>query len=372
VGVAAGHIVHDTYTGFLPAFLPIFISQMMLSKTEAGLLSVFAHGPSVIQPFIGHGADRTTRHGLYFLLPAFSAVIMSVLGQVNNYGLLAFLLIIVGLISAAFHAVVPVVAGRLSGRELGRGMSFWMVGGELGRALGPLIIVTAIQFFTLKHVPWLMVPGIITALILTYRMKDVHQYSPSAPKGLPWREALVRMRPVFLPVVGLIIVRGFMFAALTIYLPTYMTEQGSGLWVAGASLTMLQTAGVVGAFLGGTLSDRIGRRRILFITFITSAAVMFLFVSSSGALQIPLLIILGITLISTTPVIMAVVQENFPRNRALANGAFMSLSFVLRSIIVVIVGAMGDLIGLKIAFLASSVIILIGLPFVRLLPEKRG
>jgi FSR family fosmidomycin resistance protein-like MFS transporter len=67
---------------------------------------------------------------------------------------------------------------------------------------------------------------------------------------------------------------------------------------------------------------------------------------------------------------MALVQESFPENRALANGVYMSFSFVLGSAVVVVLGVMGDLFGLRLAFIASAIITLLGLPFLLLLPGK--
>ena len=48
---AVGHAIHDTYTGFLPPLLPVLISKLALSKTEAGLLTAFMQSPSILQPF---------------------------------------------------------------------------------------------------------------------------------------------------------------------------------------------------------------------------------------------------------------------------------------------------------------------------------
>jgi FSR family fosmidomycin resistance protein-like MFS transporter len=79
---------------------------------------------------------------------------------------------------------------------------------------------------------------------------------------------------------------------------------------------------------------------------------------------------MGFTALSVTPVVMALVQESFPENRALANGVYMALSFVLGSVVVVVLGAMGDLFGLRLAFTASAVITLLGLPLILLLPRK--
>jgi len=128
---------------------------------------------------------------------------------------------------------------------------------------------------------------------------------------------------------------------------------------------------VVGALLGGAMSDRLGRRLILFISTLTTPLLMFVFLAIDGWLQFPLLLVMGFTALSVTPVVMALVQESFPENRALANGVYMSLSFILSSGVVVVLGAMGDLFGLRLAFTASAVITLLGLPLILLLPGKQ-
>ena len=166
VTISAGHAVHDTYTAFLPPLLPAFIESMSLSKAEAGLLTVFLQAPSLLQPFIGYVADRVSLRFVVILTPAVTATAMSLLGIAPSYAVLAMLLMVVGLSSATLHAVAPVIAGRLSGTRLGRGMGFWMVGGELGRTLGPLIIAAYFIFWPddLSHTPWLMIGGWLTCL----------------------------------------------------------------------------------------------------------------------------------------------------------------------------------------------------------------
>jgi FSR family fosmidomycin resistance protein-like MFS transporter len=80
---------------------------------------------------------------------------------------------------------------------------------------------------------------------------------------------------------------------------------------------------------------------------------------------------LGLTALSVTPVIMAMVQESFPENRALANGVYMAVGFSIRSVAVLILGALGDWLGLRWAFAVSAIMPLLGLPLILLLPEKR-
>ncbi len=368
--IAAVHAVHDTYTAFLPPLLPEFISRFLLSKTKAGLLTVFLQAPSLLQPVIGHLSDRVSLRYLVILAPAVTATMMSLLGVAPGYAVLALLLTITGLSSAALHAVGPVMVGSVSGPSLGRGMSFWMVGGELGRAFGPIVVVTVVKFLTPEGLPWLMPAGLLASVFLFIRLRNEPGRPPRVNQGLPWRSALKRMRPVMVPLVGIIIVRVFMNSALTTFLPVFLNEQGADLWFAGASLTILQAAGVAGAMFGGSISDRLGRRLILFVSLMTTPIFMFVFLTVSGWAQIAILPLLGYTSISITPVLMALVQENFPENRALANGLYLALGFSIRSGAVVLMGALGDLFSLRQAFTASAVLMLLGIPLILLLPTE--
>jgi len=366
--VSAGHAMHDTYTAFLPSLLPLFIANLALSKTKAGLLTVFLQAPSLLQPLIGHLADRFSLRILFVLAPALSAAMMSLLGVAPSYAVVALFLVVTGVSSACLHSTGPVIAGNVSGRSLGRGMGFWMVGGELGRTLGPIVVVSAVQLLTLRGTPWLMMAGFVTSAVLYVQLRGVPTRAPNAGQGLPWRQALARMRPLLVPLTGVIVARSFMVSALTTYLPTFLSEEGADLWIAGASLTVLEGAGVVGALTGGSISDRLGRRWVLLASMLATPLLMFVFLAVKGWLQFPLLLALGFTALSVTPVMMALAQESLPENRALANGAYMALSFVLRSGVVVVLGALGDLFGLRLAFGASAGIALLGLPLVLALP----
>jgi FSR family fosmidomycin resistance protein-like MFS transporter len=373
VTISAGHAVHDTYTAFLPPLLPAFIESMSLSKAEAGLLSVFLQAPSLLQPVIGYVADRASLRYVVILTPAVTATAMSMLGIAPGYAVLAMLLMVAGLSSATLHAVAPVIAGRLSGTRLGRGMGFWMVGSELGRTLGPLVIAAYFIFWPhdLSHTPWLMIGGWLTSLLLFVRLRDVGGRPPRSGPGVPWRQVLRIMAPLLVPLAGIILVRSFMSAALTTYLPTFLAEEGAELWLAGISLAVLEAAGVAGALLGGSLSDRFGRRVVLLVSLLATPLLMLLFLAVSGWLRFPLLLAMGLTALSVTPVIMALVQESCPENRALANGTYMALSFVLRSGVVVIVGVMGDAWGMRLSFMACALITVLGLPFLLLLPKRK-
>jgi FSR family fosmidomycin resistance protein-like MFS transporter len=370
VTISAGHAVHDTYTAFLPPLLPKFIEILSLSKAEAGLLSVFLSTPSILQPLIGYLADRISLRALVILGPTITAVMMSLLGVAPSYWIMVLLLIVVGFSSAGFHATGPVMISTISGKSLGRGMGFWMVGGELGRTLGPVVVVTALRFLDLRGLPWLMPGGVIASILLYFRLRKVSEVRPDSKAALNWRSTLENLRPMMVPLIGLLAARAFLLPALSTYLPIYLTDEGAELWFAGVSLSILEAAGVVGAFLGGTISDRLGRRRILSISMLAAPILTLLFVATKGWAQIVLLPLLGFAALSTAPVMMAAVLESVPNNRATANGIYMALSFLSRSAALLILGVLGDRFGLGLAFQISSLIMLLGVPLIRLLPKR--
>jgi MFS transporter, FSR family, fosmidomycin resistance protein len=368
--VSTTHAIHDTYTAFLPALLPVLIQKFTLTNTLAGLLSLFLQIPSLLQPVIGHIADRKNLELLVIFTPAITGAAMSLLGIAPSYGIAAFLLVIAGISSAMLHAVGPVLGSALSGAKIGRGMSFWMVGGELGRAVGPILVVTIISYLSVGHLPWLMLAGVLLSAVLFSKLGSLSTKPAEGKVSIPLKSALFQMRKVMLPLVALLFARSMVSATLTTFLPTFLTNEGSSLWVAGASLTILEVAGMLGAFLAGSFSDRFGRRRMLAISFTATPVLMLLFIFASNSLRIPLLVLLGFFAISVVPVIMAIVLENAPENRSLANGIYMAASFILNALSILLVGFLSDLVDLRFTFIISAVLLPIGLPFIFFLPKS--
>ena len=141
-----------------------------------------------------------------------------------------------------------------------------------------------------------------------------------------------------------------MHGCMTAFLPTFIAMNTGNLWLAGAGLTIFETAGVAGVMVAGTLSDRFGRRRMLTLSLLGAPLSLLGFIWVGGWAAYALLVLTGFTLLSTTPVMLALVQENALKSPSAANGLFMMISFLARSAVVVIVGVAGDLIGLKSTF----------------------
>ena len=370
--VAGGHFAHDGFSAFLPPLLPLIQERLATGYAGAGSLVILTQLPSLLNPFIGYLADRVSLRYFIILAPGVTGTLMSLMGLMSNYYMFAILLFTAGLSMAAFHSPAPAMVGRLAGDRVGTGMSIFMASGELGRTVGPVVAAAAVGWWGLEGI-WRMA-GVswLVSLILYWRLHTVSA-RPTGNRQSGLQAIAPQLRSVFSALAGMMIPQMFMVVAITTYLPTFVTDVfGGSLWSGAAALTLLEGAGVIGALSTGTLSDRVGRRPMLIVLLTLAPIFLILFLFTSGWPAALLLIGLGLTAISQTPVKLAIVQDNFPENRAVANGIFMAMNFVIRALAIGIVGTLADRFGLHNAFLWSAILGFLSIPAVFWLPTQDG
>jgi len=367
--ISGGHFIHDVFSSFLAVFLPLLINKFELSMLLAGSLTVFIRLPSIFNPLIGIVSDRIDMRYLTILAPALTAIAMSLLGVAPSYFSLCCLLSIAGISAAVFHVLGPVMIARVSGKNIGTGMSYWMTAGELARTAGPLFGVWAVSFWGFERSYPVMIIGIFTSILLLIYLKDT---APASGRESNVNSAGVfkHLSHVMIPLTGIMISRAFMVATLIAFLPTYMVNSGKNLWFGGITLALLEFSGAAGTFLGGTLSDRIGRQTILLTAMPASCLLMLAFLYAPDWMLFPTVIFLGFSLFSVSPVNLAIVQDNSRGHRGAANGLYMGISFLTTAVVTVFVGWLADLFGLKAAFTTSAILGLAGIPIIFFLPKS--
>lgn len=364
------HFIHDVYSSFLSPLLPLLIEKHSLSLTKAGFLTTVMQLPSLLNFLIGMWADRISVRWFIILAPATTAIPMSLLGLAPGYGVLLIIVFLTGISVSLFHVPAPVIIAKLSGDYKCRGMSYFMTGGELARTLGPIVAVGGVSLLGLEGYYPVMIFGLLASCWLYLRFKDVPIRTHHKPKkaSATWKE----MRFVMLPLAGILFTRGFMHASLITFLPTYIKSQTGDLWLGGVALALVETAGVVGVLTAGYLSDKLGRREVLLVSLISAPIMLIGFVYIDGWWRFAALMATGFTLLSTSPVMLALVQEHCGSSPAAANGLYMMIQFMARSAVVVFVGFIGDLIGLQTTYLISALLGFAGIPFILLLPRKHS
>jgi FSR family fosmidomycin resistance protein-like MFS transporter len=296
---------------------------------------------------------------------------MCVLPAAPSYPILIVLLLAAGISSACFHVPAPVVVGRLSGPKMGMGMSIFMLSGELARSLGPILILASISLWGLQGTFRLIPLGLSASVILFFMIRRIPMPSLSTTRTRAQLRELWRNSRLFLILAGILLSKNIVIAALTAFLPTYLVDRGSSLWLAGTSLSIVQFFGGLGSFTAGSLSDRIGRRNMLLISSVITPLIMVVFLVARGWMLLPILAVLGLFSFAVNPVLMALVQENSPTFPSVANGMFMTLGFVTISLCTFGIGLLADLVGLEIAYRVCALASLIGIPTTLLLPARK-
>lgn len=369
--VAGSHLLHDIYSSFLAPLRPLLIEKFGVSLALASVWDLISRLPWLLNPLIGIIAERTAARYFIIVTPAITAVAMSLLGVVPSFTIVSILLFTMGISSAMYHVPAPTMVKRLSGDHTGRGMSFYMFGGELARTTGPLIITAAVSYWGLEGT-WKLIPfGLVASFILFLKLRNIKISAELTTRDRVKGESfstLKKFLPFFAVLIGFTLFRAIMKSGLTAFLPTFFyNERGERLWYANSALAVFQLAGAVGTLLAGTISDKLGRRRTLLIISIISPVMMFFFVISNGWLAFVFLILMGFFVFAPGPVLIALVQDRSKKLPVFMNSVYMTLSFLTAALAVFFSGVMGDWLGLEKTYLVSSILALGAIPFALLL-----
>ena len=368
--LSSSHFLNDVFTSILSPLLPLLILNFSLSKFEAGMLAAFVSWPSITQPIWGRLADKVNLQKYIFLFPFITATFMSLVGAAPNTIFLSVFLLVAGLSSACFHAVAAPIAGKASGRSSGKGLSLWMIGGEMGFTVGPILIIAFTNSFSLQKTPYLIILAAFAAIFLYFRLNriDVIKNHTPAPQG-SFKESFKIVSPMLIPIILVAASRAMLQSATNVYIPTYLTEQGVDLWVAGTALSLIMGGGILGTIVGGIYKDRIGGKPVLLASLIGSTLFFFVFLFTTGILQIAALLLTGIFSGVYLPVALSMIQEYSPQNRSFANGTYLASLFTIGAISNMVVGSLYDTYGSTQSFLISGIISLLSIVFLFMVPK---
>ena len=370
--VSVAHFFHDISSSFLPPILPLLVEEMQLSYTLAGALTVFVRLPSILNPLIGHFVEKFDLKFFVIITPLITSLAMSFIGISPLYGVLVILLLLAGISSSFFHVPTPVLIKRMSKKNVGTAMSFFMVGGELARTLGPIIAMSVVSIWGLKGTLILLPFGFFTSLFLYFKLRDFTEGNNKRNNNSKIKESIRsiwKLKRLFTVVFGVIVIKAFTASVIVAYLPLYLVKKGNSMFLSGSSLSIIAISAVVGVSLTGPISDKLGRKKTLLILGFLSPLVMNLFLFTKGWAMIPMLVLLGIVAFSTSPVLMALVQEEGHKIPAISSGVYMTINFLLSSVVVLFAGIFCDSVGISYGLYICSFLAILGLPFILFLPK---
>lgn len=370
--VTGAHFSHDLYSSFLGPLIPAVQTKLGVSLFIASLMVPAQQLPSIFQPFIGVWADRTSKRWFVVLAPAVAAVSTAAIGLAPNVAMILLLLVCSGLASAAFHTPAVALVGEYGGRQTGRAMSFFMAGGEFARTLGPLLITAVIAWLTLEGSVVTVVFGVAASIILYFTLDTRASDAAERAKARISVWPLVRARRRFLVgLIGFTTVVNLYTAPFSFFLVKLLMDKGHSAWYAGFALSVFFAAGAVGGLLGGSLSDRFGRRMVLITTALLTPPLLYLFLLIEHWL-VPGLIVLAVGSIismANRPIQLALGQDIMPEARGPMSGMMLAFGFVSMSVIAMTFSAVADRVGLEAVFWFVPITALFTIPFILFLPR---
>lgn len=366
-GLSAAHLVTDLYSPVLPAILPLLIAEQGYSFFLAGLIvTVFNLTSSMVQPLVGWLYDARGLAIRISVTVLISAVFISIVGLFNNYYLVLTSVAIAALGHAFFHPSALGAVSQLT-RDASRGRitSYFVIGGNLGYAVGPICAGVAVGLMGLPGLVILAVPGIVMAAVLHYvlpapRRLKAHE-SPFMRDEKPARRAIT----LLVVASGL---RAWAIFGSVAFLPTILTMRGIDLVTANLLVSGMLIAGVVGQLVGGTLSDRYGRKECTLVGLIAAIPPFAVFLLTDGVVSIVAMIIFGFILWSTFAVTVAMAHEMAPGNVGLVSGLMLGLAVGVGGMGVAVTGWIADLTSLSVGLMTIPLAIILATPFFLAVP----
>lgn len=375
---SVAHFSVDLCAGALPVIMVYLAQALNLTIAQTGfVIGAYAISSSLTQPLFGYLSDRTGGRYQSALGLACIAIFQGALGFAPSYPVLVGMACLAGCGSAAFHPHGASGASRSGGARKAAAMSIFMLGGNSGYAIGPVIAATAMA--TLGVHGSIVIGAIGLALIPLVLSAQGH----SRIEGGPARQAGAATLPArhfgplaVVALMAIMFMRAWVQSATTAYIPSYFTqiaqlsvEEASR--ISSANLFALAAGGLA----GGVLADRFGGRRVMIIAWLIYAPATLALFTIPGLAVYPVAMLAGFVAGASWPPLIVMAQELFPKNAGVASGIALGFAFAMGGIGTAITGSLAepDRLGL-----AASLIMLAALPLMSALtalalpPDRRA
>lgn len=367
VGAAAfAHLLNDMIQAILPAIFPMLKSQFDLSFGEIGLIAlVYQITASLLQPWIGLYTDK---HPKPYLLPVGMMVTLSGIGllaMAPSYPMLLVASSLIGVGSATFHPEASRVARMASGGRFGTAQSTFQVGGNTGSAIGPLLAALIIIPYGQAAIAWLIVAA-LTAILVLFRLTHwTLAHGQARMKGLSRHPQQGLERATLIRAIVVICVLMFAkflyIASITNYFTFYLMQRfGLSIQYSQVFLFLFLASIALGTFFGGPVGDRIGRKAVIWISFLGVApfalALPYVNLFWTGALAC----IIGLVMSSAFAALVVYAQEAAPGRVGLVSGLMFGLMFGISGIGAALLGQLADKFGVISIYTLTSFLPLLG------------
>jgi FSR family fosmidomycin resistance protein-like MFS transporter len=377
--ISFSHFLNDMIQSLILAIYPLLKNDFKLSFAQIGLITLtYQLTASLLQPLIGMYTDRSPQPRALSIGMGFTLIGLLLLSAAPNYATVILAAALVGTGSSIFHPESSRVARLASGGQHGLAQSIFQVGGNTGTSVGPLLAAWIIIPYGRSSVAWFALAALVAIFVL-WRIGDwyLRQHAPITRKsGEP--SAKIELAPLTNKVVWTLLIlmtlvfsKYFYLTSLSSYYTFYLISkfhlsiQSAQLYLFGFLFAI-----AAGTLVGGPIGDRIGRKRVIWVSILGVSPFTILLPYADLTWTAILVFIVGVTIASAFSAILVFAQELMPGRVGMVSGSFFGLAFGIGGIGAALLGMLADAHGIRYVYKVCSFLPLIGL-LAAFLPDLR-
>ena len=378
------HTVLDSYATLLSHLQPLLLTRLATAATRNSLAGNFVAIYSVFSSFgqivFGWLSDRVRTVHFLTIGVGFSAIGLSLLWLAPSPNIVYLLLAIGGIGVAAFHPQATTYAGALASEQRGMGISIFLTGGNVGRALGPLVLLFIPYRFGLEYLVWEMIPGLLVALLVPKVLRFEKELDLTVTtRGTPsddqipqeplWTVASMRL----LPIIVLFVIAAMRTVTLTgieTFLSVHLADQGYSDQGRSLVIALFIFAGSMGILSSGWLMSRVNTYVLLLVSLLGAPPLLYWSLHTDGFSFLSLLFLGNVILTSSITVNIILAQIMLRGHENIASGLMMGAAWGVGGLLNKIVGVLGDQYGLPIVLDGLVMLPLVLAPLLILLRDQ--
>ncbi|MEH2529388.1 FSR family fosmidomycin resistance protein-like MFS transporter [Bradyrhizobium sp. AZCC 1588] len=355
-GISFSHFLNDTMQSLIASVYPILKDAYALDYAQIGMITLaFQFTASLLQPVVGHFTDKKAQPFSLAIGMGFTFFGLLLLSVAHLYPIILIAAALVGLGSAVFHPESARIARLASGGRYGFAQSVFQLGGSFGTSMGPVLAALIVVPFGQPSIAWFSSIAFLAIVILwrigvwykpqiTTKKSAVVERHPDLPDSRRVRIALAVL-------VALLFSKQLYVSSLSSYYIFYLIEKFQvSTQAAQLYLFLFLAANAVGAFFGGPLGDRFGRKYVIWFS-ILGALPFTLALPYAGLVGSAVLtVLIGLIISSATSSIIVFAQELMPHRFGMISGVFFGVAFGIGGLGAAVLGRLADHTGIAFVY----------------------
>ena len=381
--IGAGHALTHTYTAALALLLPFIANDLRLTYSQIGLLiAVRQFMSAVVNLPAGMLVDTIGRRDLFMTIALLGmAVPYFLLSTTSTFWIMVVCVALGGFGSFLWHPSAITSISDMYPMRRGYGLAMHELGANVGDTLMPVLTGALLGLLTWRQVITLNVAiGVLFGILVLRVIAHARLRAPQAatrtlsPSGyLSGLRALTRNTNLMIlaMVSG---IRSFTQQGLQSFLPLYLVhELKHPAVVVGAYLSVVQLSGMVATPIAGSLSDRIGPKRVAAVGMLTTSLALAGFAAIDlGSAFVGALALVGFFTYSMRPALFRWAIGVAPRQyEGTTVGALFTTQAMFSTMMPLVGGAIADRIGLIAVFYLIAVALVVGNLIVLMVPDLK-